>query len=109
MKTAKTIALIGLLAMTGVLIFGFVVGDFTGEGAQLLRMPWGIVSLIDLYTGFILFSVWIIYREKNLVAAIVWVVAMMVLGFWTGSLYTLLALKKSEGDWKLFWLGKHAE
>jgi hypothetical protein len=105
MKIAKLVALLGLLAMTGVLIYGFTVGDFAGEGKQLLSMPWGIVSLVDLYTGFILFSGWIVYREKSLLRSIVWVVLMMVLGFWTASLYTLIVLQSSDGDWRRFWMG----
>ncbi len=34
------------------------------KAAKLLAMPWGIVSLVDLYVGFALFSIWIVYREK---------------------------------------------
>jgi hypothetical protein len=107
MNTAKLISILGILAMTAVLIYGFTVGDFSAEGSQLLSMPWGIVSLVDLYTGFILFSGWIIYREKSLPIAILWTLAMMVLGFFTASLYVFLTLLKSNGDWKQFWLGKH--
>lgn len=105
MRVAKLVALLGLLAMTGILIYGFTVGDFSGEGQVLLSMPWGIVSLVDLYVGFILFSGWIVYREKSLVRSVVWVVLMMVLGFFTASLYTLIALQTSGGDWKRFWMG----
>jgi hypothetical protein len=106
MKIAKWIALLGLLAMTAVLIYGFTAGDFGGEGAKLLAMPWGIVSLVDLYVGFALFSCWIVYREKALLPSVVWVVLMMTLGFWAGALYTLIALQTSGGDWRLFWMGK---
>jgi hypothetical protein len=105
MKIAKLVALLGLLAMTGILIYGFTVGDFSGEGQVLLSMPWGIVSLVDLYVGFILFSGWIVYREKSLVRSIVWIFFMMVLGFFTASLYTLIALQTSGGDWRRFWMG----
>jgi hypothetical protein len=108
MKTAKIISLLGVFAMTAVLVYGFTIGDFSGEGSKLLSMPWGIVSLVDLYTGFTLFSLWIFYREKSLPAAIAWTVAMMVLGFFTGALYTFLALRSSNGDWHKFWMGKHA-
>lgn len=108
MKFAKLIAFLGVITMTVVLIYGFAVGDFSGEGSQLASMPWGIVSLVDLYTGFTLFSAWIIYREKSLPVAILWTVAMMTLGFFAGSLYTLINLYTSRGDWKKFWLGKHA-
>ncbi len=84
MKLAKIIALAGLIAMTGILIYGFTIGDFSNEGKQLLGMPWGIVSLVDLYVGFTLFSAWIVYREKDFLPSLIWVVLMMVLGFWTG-------------------------
>ena len=52
--------------------------------------------MVDLYTGFILYSMWIIYREKSLISSLIWVVLMMVLGFFTGSLYILVALIKRE-------------
>ena len=108
MKIAKIISILGMLAMTAVLIYGFTVGDFFGEGSKLFAMPWGIVSLVDLYTGFTLFSAWIIYREKSLPVAILWTIAMMILGFFAGSLYAFIALQASGNDWRKFWLGKHA-
>jgi hypothetical protein len=108
MKLAKFIAFLGVLAMTAVLIYGFTVGDFFAEGSQLAAMPWGVVSLVDLYTGFALFSAWIIYREKSLPAALLWTLAMLVFGFFAGSLYALINLYTSQGDWRKFWMGKHA-
>jgi hypothetical protein len=108
MKIAKVIALLGLLAMTGILIYGFTVGDFAEEGRQLLSMPWGIVSLVDLYVGFVLFSGWIVYREQSFLRSLVWVALMMILGFWTASLYTLIALQRSGRSWRRFWMGQRA-
>lgn len=108
MKLAKIISILGMAAMTAVLIYGFTAGDFFGEGSKLFAMPWGIVSLVDLYTGFTLFSAWIIYREKSLPIAILWTVAMMTLGFFAGSVYAFVTLQNSNGDWRKFWLGKHA-
>jgi hypothetical protein len=108
MNTAKWIAGLGLLAMTAILVYGFVVGNFNEDGGKILQNPWGIVSLVDLYTGFSLFSVWIVYREKSIPIAVIWVILMMVLGFFTASLYVLITLYRSQGDWKLFWMGKHA-
>ncbi len=108
MKIAKAIALLGLLAMTGILIYGFIIGDFGGEGTRLLAMPWGIVSLVDLYVGFTLFSCWIVYREKAVLPCAIWVFLVMVLGFWAGALYTFIALQNSGGNWKRFWMGNRA-
>ena len=106
MRIAKFISLVGLLAMTGILIYAFSSGDIAAEGTKLLALPWGIVSLVDLYVGFALFSCWIVYREKALLPSVIWVVLMMVLGFWAGALYTFLALQSSGGDWNKFWHGK---
>jgi hypothetical protein len=106
MRIAKIIAWIGLAAMTAVLVFGFTVGNFMEEGSRLLAMPWGIVSMVDLYVGFTLFSAWIVFREKSLLPSVIWVILMMVMGFFAGSLYTLVALYTSHGDWNRFWLGK---
>jgi len=108
MRIAKIVSLVGLLAMTGILIYGFTLGNFSSEGSRLLAMPWGLVSLVDLYVGFSLFSCWIVFRENRILAALIWVVLMMVLGFWAGALYTFLALQSSGGDWKRFWYGRRA-
>ena len=90
-------------------IYGFVAGDFFGEGGQLVRMPWGIVSLVDLYTGFTLVSVWIWFREKLWWVALLWTIAMMGLGNFTFSLYCLVHLYVTRGqDWAVFFMGKHA-
>jgi len=108
MRTATLLSALGVLAMTGVLVYGFSVGNFLSEGAVLTSMPWGIVSLVDLYTGFVLFSGWIVFRERSLPVALLWVAAMMTLGFLAGSAYALLAARGSGGDWRRFWLGKRA-
>lgn len=109
MTLAKIIALAGLLAMGAVLIYGFTVGDFGADGTEILQNPWGIVSLVDLYVGFILFSGWIVFREQSTLRAVIWVVLMMVLGFFTASLYTFLALNSSGGDWRKFWMGHRVD
>ncbi len=105
MKIAKVLTLLGVLAMTAVLVYGFTAGNFSVDGGKILQNPWGIVSLVDLYTGFFLFSAWILFREGFTVKSVVWVVLMMVLGFFTASLYALIALYQSDGDWQKFWMG----
>ena len=109
MKFAKSLSFLGILAMTAVLIYGFTVGNFRADGASLLQNPWGIVSMVDLYTGFALFSGWIVYREKSWARSLIWVLLMMVLGFFTASLYAFIALNTSGGDWQKFWMGQRAD
>jgi len=106
MKISKLIAWLGLLAMTLGLINAFINGDFIEDGKLLLSNPWGIMSMIDLYVGFVLFSMWIVYREQHPLMTLVWIILMMVLGFFTGALYLLIALYKSENHKELL-LGCH--
>jgi hypothetical protein len=108
MRIAKIISLLGLLAMTLVLVYGFTLGDFASDGAKIMANPWGIVSLVDLYVGFAIFSCWIAFREKDLLPSLIWVVLMMTLGFWAGALYTFIALQSSSGDWRRFFFGKRS-
>jgi len=106
MKLAQFIAIIGAMIMSGVISYGFIKGDFSKEGKQLTSMPWGIISLTDLYLGLTLFSGWIVYREKSIIRSTVWVSLMMTLGFFTGCLYILKAVFESDGVWGKFWMGQ---
>ena len=110
MRLAKVISLIGVLAMGGIITWAFASGNFSEEGGKLLSMPWGIVSMVDLYVGFTLFSGWIVYREKSLARSVAWVILMMTLGSFTASLYAFIALQTSGGDWRRFWMGnRHSD
>lgn len=108
MRIVKVVALIGWLAMTAAIGNAFINGNFSAEGDVLLGLPWGVVSLVDLYVGFSLFSGWIIYRERSWPIKIIWVVLMLTLGNWTAALYVLLAALRSGDDWRKFWLGSRA-
>lgn len=105
MKIVKFVSFLGIIAMSLALIYGFGVGNFATDGALILANPWGIVSLVDLYTGFVLFSLWIILRESNLMLTILWVAAMMILGFFAGAVYVFIVAIKSKGDWTTFFMG----
>jgi len=109
MTRAAVVAGLGALAMVVILVYGFVVGDFAGEGSRLLVMPWGRVSLVDLYVGFVLFSCWILFREGVTPRSAMWIAAVMVLGSLAISLYVLVALRSSREDWLVFFLGRHAK
>jgi hypothetical protein len=98
-----------MLAMGTALVYGFTQGSLSDDGRVLLSIPWGVVSLIDVYVGFTLFCGWVFFRERSPLVAAVWTVLIMVLGFFTASLYALLALYSSQGGWSLFWMGYRAE
>jgi hypothetical protein len=97
MKTAKLLAWICFAAITFALFQGFVFGNFFEDGSELMSNPWGIVALIDLYAGFILFAIWIVYKEPSVFKAVLWIVLLMIFGFFIGSIYVLKALYFSDG------------
>lgn len=107
MKYGKIASFIGFLIMLGMLIYGFTIGNFAGEGKILLGMPWGQISLIDIYIQFIIICSWIFYREDNLGKSIIWIILVLTLGSMISCLYIFLAFNNCKGDWKKFWRKSH--
>lgn len=107
MKLVRLLSALGVAAMTVALLNGFIVGDFFADGGLIVENPWGIVSLVDLYVGFTLFSIWVYVRESSKLLAIAWIVSIMVLGFFSGALYVLIHSLKTNSMKELL-LGKHA-
>lgn len=105
MKVIKILGWTCLFAMFLALMYGFISGDFFDDGSKILSNPWGIVSLVDLYVGFTIFSIWIYVREKNNLIKLLWIIAMMIFGFFTASIYLLKAAYQSKGDIKIFVFG----
>ena len=108
MKTVAILASLGALAMTVILVYAFVEGDFAREGRQLLAMPWGSVSLVDLYVGFLLFAAWILYRDGITIPSLLWIVAIMTLGSLAICVYVLVSIRTSKSNWHIFFMGRHA-
>ncbi len=108
MKLIKLLAITGTSVMFFTLMYGFIYGDFLGEGGILMSMAWGKVSLVDVYIGFFLFTGWVLFREEKLPTAIFWIFLIMVLGNLITCLYVTIVLFKSKGNTNWFWLGKHS-
>ena len=70
-------------------------------------LPWGIVSLVDLYAGFVLVGIWISYKEKGL-SALIWIIFLMILGNLTTAIYVIYSLNKSNGNISKFFIGKNS-
>lgn len=106
--TVQIVSIVAMLAMALAIGYAFIAGDFGREGAVLGAMPWGIVSLVDLYAGFALFACWVVYREASRPAAIVWVLLILVLGNLMTAAYVFWALRTSGGDPRRFFFGARA-
>jgi len=70
-------------------------------------LPWGVVSLVDLYGGFILVGIWIFYKE-NTIPALVWIFLLMTLGNLTTAVYVIYSLNKSKRNITKFFMGKNS-
>ncbi|CAL6271926.1 unnamed protein product [Bathycoccus prasinos] len=102
---SQCVSALGAVFMTSVILYAVVNGNGSEELDWLLTHAWGVVSLVDLYVGFTLFSLWIFLREESAITALVWTVFVMCLGNFTTSVYVLRALRSSNGNWNKFFLG----
>jgi hypothetical protein len=109
MRVAKGLAATSMVVMAAMLVHGFTEGRFWEEGGVLTSIPWGRVSLADVYVGFALFGGWVAFREPSKPRAAVWIISILVLGNMVSGLYALVALGESRGSWPRFWLGHRAE
>lgn len=103
-----TFAFLTLLAllMAAMLAYGFACGGGWAEVAQLVRLPWGATTFADVYVGLLLFSGWVVSREKNRAAGIGWAAAVLLGGNLVACAYAMAALWRSKGDAGVFWRGK---
>jgi hypothetical protein len=109
MRVASGVSALFAVVMVALIVRALVFGSFWQEGGALMGLAWGRVTLADLYVGFGLFSGWVVFREPNMLRALVCVALVMTLGNAFAAVYVLLALFKSHGNWSRFWLGYRHE
>jgi hypothetical protein len=99
------VATAGVCVMSWFLMVSLLQGDFRAEGRILIDMPWGVLSLLDLYTGLLLFSCWIWWREHYMSTAMLWTLALLLAGNLGSCLYVLVAIWQSKGKLDRFIYG----
>lgn len=85
--TAVMFAAIGMSIATG---------DLASEGSDLLALPWGRMSLIDLYAGVILLFGWVVLRERTIWVALAWLPVFVLLGNAGTALYATIAAFRAD-------------
>ena len=60
--------------------------------------PWAVATLWDVYFGFLTFYLWVIYKERESGARILWFLLIMGLGNIATSLYILIQLLRLRQD-----------
>ncbi|MGE0533237.1 MAG: hypothetical protein AB7P35_18150 [Hyphomonadaceae bacterium] len=79
-------------------------GGFMDQLAVVTTLPWGIVTLSDLYFGFVLLAIVIFLTERSWLVALLWAAPMLILGNIWAALWMVirlphLAKQLSKPDW----------
>ena len=59
---------------------------------QLNAQPWFTTTMVDFYFNITIISSWVIYKEKNLLIALMWVIGFICLGSIATLFYVLIQL-----------------
>lgn len=96
LPTVRALAAFGTAAMTATILGAFSVASFTEDGASLLALAWGRVTLIDLYLALLMGWLWIAWRERSAGRAVAWAVATVVTGSLALFVYLLVAALRAR-------------
>lgn len=66
---------------------------------QLNSQPWFVTTIVDFYFNIAVISAWVIYKEKKVLTAILWIISFVCLGSITTCLYVVIQLfRLKDGD-----------
>ena len=103
----SVLAVLGCISMLVSILYAFNSGHFLDEFQIIGNLSWGFVSIIDLYFGLFVFSLWVLWREKFSLTGLFWSVLIIGLGNLSSSVYLLVCVFKANGDVKRFCLGRN--
>ena len=84
MKVLQAVIAAAALGFAALIIIAVADGSFSEAGSWLISEPWGLVTLADLYLGFLLSAVVIWFFEARTLHALLWILPIPVLGnVWT--------------------------
>ena len=96
----------GLMVTCFVLILAFTIrASFQRsvfDNADLMSDVWFQVTLLDAYCGFLIFYLWVAWREKTLLGRSIWFVLIMCFGNMATAAYVLLQLFRGASDRRSF-------
>jgi Protein of unknown function (DUF1475) len=97
-----------LISLAALIIAASLERGVLEAGRGLWPDPWFRATLADAYIGFVIFYVWVAYKERSARSRIVWFALIMGLGNMAAAFYVLLQLGKLQpGDgWEKLLLWK---
>jgi hypothetical protein len=100
----KLVSLGLFLLMGAVIAYGILV-PFQLATLELLRAPWMITSIVDVYVGIFFFTCWVAHREGSWWATLCWIPLFIVLGNMATAFYVLVTAFRARSDPTVFWNG----
>jgi|GEM_PF-226323 len=98
-RRSVTILSISVLAlMLAVTTYASLDRSILNVGRELLSDPWFLATLCDAYCGFLLFFVWVAFKERTATRRVVWLVLIMSLGNIAMSIYVLRELWRTRRE-----------
>lgn len=91
MTAIRSLALVGLGVMAVAIAMAMSTGSIFNEGSAIWALPWGKVTLIDLYVGLVFFGAWVAFRERSTIRTIAWWVSLVLLGNLAAAVYLVVA------------------
>lgn len=67
-------------------------GSFVQQFSVVTALPWGVVSLADLFVGFLLFGILVFLTERSWIVAALWALPVFVLGNVWAALWFVIRL-----------------
>ena len=85
--------------MIYVVVSTSIESNLIAEWSNLGRIPWMAATLKDFYTNTLVIFLWIAYKERSMLARIVWLLLIVGLGSIAVTAYVLLQLfRLKPGD-----------
>lgn len=105
MSLVRTIAYLSTLIMGAIIVWANLQINFFENVSKVASTPWDVVTLVDLYLGFLFIALWIIFREQG-APRIIWLLGLFFLGNLTTALYIIYCIKEANGRLEVFFMWK---
>lgn len=79
-STLRILAILLAVGLTGLIVWAGFTANFLDSFGRIVADPWGLVSLADLYLGFVATSLLVWLFEADRKVALMWIVPVYFLG-----------------------------
>jgi hypothetical protein len=105
-KLIFSIITLGVFMLIG-FVYGFMKGNIGNEMNMFFSMPWAKVMVLDIYIGFVIFSIWIYFREQNNRRFLMWFLPLLFIGNLIAIAYIINAIFNSKNNTQKLMFGNY--